>query len=127
MSTIYFHGAVQYSPDGSPYPRMLSLPTTTKPLRLYAPRLRYFQSAFGLRDNSSNDPNSYLLRLGKIPINYCGQYNSGVYCNPGPCIYHHLCEWCAGPHPGNMCPYRPSFIRLRQPNPNKEVNHYKNK
>ena len=122
-SVIIVEGARQKSPSGRLYPRRLEYPKLFKSFRLYAPRLRYFKHAFNLYDNPKNDPLSYLVQIGDIPVNYCRQYNAGVYCDYVRCVYHHLCEWCAGEHAGNACPYRPPHFTLRLPNEDPEANY----
>ena len=106
------------APSGVPYPDTSSLivPTTQTKNALHAPRLEHFAKAFSFVPTPAFATRSYydyVTVLGKCPLYYCASYQSNN-CRRRSCDYHHLCEWCAQPHHGNSCPYRPKDIALRK-------------
>ena len=116
VSSLFPEIAVK-APSGVPYPEKSSLRFPSGPLKfpLYAPRLEFFATAHNFPATPTKERRSfydYLTNLGRCPKYYCARFQSGP-CTRSPCDYHHLCEWCAQPHNGNNCPYRPVNIALR--------------
>ena len=103
------------NPTFYPDPRDVDIPRSNSICPLYAPKLGYFARLwiFPRWQNRASEK-TYYNYLNKCIKFYCAKYQAGR-CVPSQtgCQFHHLCEWCAGPHRGNDCEYRPEKLWAR--------------
>ena len=59
----------------------------------------------------SNGPQTSSVSTGAERRGTCHNFNRSGWCNRDPCSFKHVCNKCAGAHPGRDCPKLPGTLR----------------